>query len=320
MQEIQDKTEDFRSLSGPIAEKDAGKRLDRYLADTHPFLSRSKWRERVLTGGLRVGGRRVRPSYRVLAHDQLSMRHIAMEEPPVDKGIYPVWKSGGVIVFFKPSHLPMHESGPYRENTFSYLLAKNFGKEWSAVHRLDRETSGLVMCASTPFLRAQLAGDLAGGKVEKEYFAFASGSKKEDFFVERGPIGDLVDSTIRIKKWVVKDGLWAETWFDVLERKKDKIYLRARPKTGRTNQIRIHAAFNGLPLVGDKLYHPDEAIFEEYFQNRGNTDHVIEKTGFHRLCLHAARLVFRHPETKKVCEVFSPLPEDMVDYWQRLDS
>lgn len=308
----------YRSLGVTVDEESFGKRVDYFLAQSLPFYSRCKWRQKVANGDLLVSGRQVRPSYRVRECDQFAIFHPVREEPDVDSGIFPIWKSGDVMAVYKPGNLPMHENGPYRFNTFSHLLMREYGQQWAAIHRLDRETSGIVLCGATYEVRKQLSHELAAGLIKKEYLAISKGRPAYDHFKEFGAIGDLTESTIRIKKWVVADGQPAETWFDVLEHKPGHCLLRARPQTGRTNQIRIHAAVNGLPLVGDKLYHPDEAVFDEFFRNRGNNDWIIEQTGFHRLCLHAARLSFKHPCTGEECVVESPLPEDMAAFWAQL--
>lgn len=318
MTEFQLQNEDFRPLAAQILEEDIGSRLDSFLATRHPFLSRSQWQERITRGELLVKGKKSRPSRRLDANDYFHFRHPKSHEPDVDPSICPIWKSGDIMAVYKPGNLPMHENGPYRKNTFSHILSNEIGEDWAAVHRLDRETSGIVLCGRTHKVRKALALSLSQRSVEKEYHAFALGNIERDFFNERGPIGDLASSSIRIKKWITPNGLSAETAFHILDRKPGFTYIRAFPKTGRTNQIRIHAAANNLPLVGDKLYYPDEKVFEEYYQNRGNTKNIVAKTGFHRLCLHAYRIKFLHPESSQECEIFSPLPQDMTEFWNSL--
>ena len=126
-----------------------------------------------------------------------------------------------------------------------------------------------------------------------------------------------MDSAIRIKKWVVPGGLNALTEFIVLDSVGDSCLLEARPQTGRTNQIRIHAAHAGHALYGDKLYHPDEAVFLEYFE-RGQTANVTAQTGFARLCLHAKALTFTHPVHGREVRVEAPLPPDLAGFWAEL--
>src|SRR5690606_34289634 len=115
-------------------------------------------------------------------------------------------------------------------------------------------------------VREELNRMWRAGEVKKEYLAIAQGTAIEDTWSVDGPIGDLVTSQIRIKKWVVPDGQSALTHFKVEERASEHTLLRAFPVTGRTNQIRIHAAYSGLVLLGDKLFHPDENVFLTYYE------------------------------------------------------
>lgn len=301
----------FRRLGPDINEDGIGARLDGYVARKFPFLTRGGWQHRIFSGCLRVNSSRVDPGYRLVRGDKLTFFHPPSVEPEVDRGIFEIWRDGDIMAVFKPGNLPMHENGPYRFNTFTHLVHEKFGSDWSAVHRLDRETSGIVLCAATPAARKRLSAAWAARTVHKEYLAIVFGAPEEDHWIETGPIGDLSGSQIRIKKWVVPGGLAAETEFYTIARHTDRSLLRAVPRTGRTNQIRIHAAYAGHHLIGDKLYHPDESVFLEYFEH-GNTPAVQERVGFSRLCLHAALLRFNHPFTDEMIEVESPLPDDMA--------
>ena len=294
-----------------------GRRVDLYLSQHFPFLSRAGWQARLEDGEVLVNTSAVRSSYKLKIGDLLTMYHPHVDEPEVDGGIRVLYEEAGVMVVFKPGNLPMHENGPYRKNTLANILAQKVGKEWAAVHRLDRETSGVVLCGATAELRGELAEDLAKRRVLKEYLAIAKGSAKERSWIVDADLGDLKDSAIRIKKWVVPHGLSERTDFQVLESTDSHKLLRALPKTGRTNQIRIHAAYSGLPIVGDKLYHSDEQVFLDYFEH-GNCASVQERVGFHRLCLHATSLTFRHPKLNAERYVESPLPQDLSDLWSRL--
>ena len=282
-------------------------------------MSRVGWQERLAAGGLLVNGRVVKNAARLKAGDQLLLHAPKTVEPEVDRGVRMLWEEDGVMAVFKPGNLPMHENGPYRKNTFTAIVWQEIGRQWSAVHRLDRETSGIVLCGNTSPIRAQLAKDLAQRKMHKEYLAIARGVPQSSAWRSEGAIGDLVDSAIRIKKWVVPGGLSALTEFTVLDTAGDSCLLEARPKTGRTNQIRIHAAHAGHALFGDKLYHPDEAVFLEYFAH-GQTSNVTARTGFPRLCLHAKALTFNHPVNGREVRVEAPLPADMAAFWTLLQA
>lgn len=316
---------DWRPVGPPVQKDDESLRADQYLALRYPFMSRARWRQVLETGEVRrqVGGQFLlqRPSYKVRTGDRFYLFRPEKTEPDVDEGIHCLWSSKGVMAVFKPGNLPMHECGPFRTKTFAAILAREFGGEWAAVHRLDRETSGIVLCAATPRLRQKLSSMFNDRKVQKEYLAIAHGAPIKDEWLLDMPIAEAEDSEIRIKKWVDPLGLPALTEFQCLGRaqvdRQQYSLLRAIPLTGRTNQIRVHAAYSGHHLVGDKLYHPDESVFLEYFETRDNR-RAAQRTGFYRCCLHAARLRYQHPETREFVDIESALPPDMGDLWLRL--
>jgi 23S rRNA pseudouridine1911/1915/1917 synthase len=309
---------DFRSLGPPVTSDGEGLRADDFLAKRYPFLSREKWQDRLRSGEVLLSGRVVKPSYRLRVGDHWTMYHPLEREPEVDDNVVMLWERSGVMAVCKPGNLPMHENGAYRTRHLTRVVHDRFGPEWSPVHRLDLETSGIVLCGATPELRRHLATGFEERHVEKIYLAIANGRAAESDWNVDGPIGDLAESRIRIKKWVVPDGQPARTYFRARETTATHTLLEAKPLTGRTNQIRIHAAWSGHWLVGEKLYHPDEGVFLEYWEKGGTTPAVAERAGFHRCCLHAAFLAFNHPEDKRREEVDCPLPPDMAELWQRL--
>ena len=262
----------------------------------------------------------MRPTTKLRAGEQLYLHHPPETEPEVDDRIEVLWECDGVIAVYKPAGLPMHQVGAYHKNTFTSLVHDRVGHEWSAVHRLDLETSGIVLCANSPELRTALTELWSKRAVQKTYVAIVRGVPGEDVWECREPIGDAVGSSIRIKGWVHPAGQTAHTRFRVLEVSADNdgrsfSLIAATPVTGRRNQIRIHAAFAGHVIVGDKLFHPDEQVFQEYFVN-GNTDNVIRQVEHSRLCLHATRLNFVHPVSGEPCQVDASIPDDMLEFWR----
>ncbi len=311
--------EQYRHLGPAVQEIHVGTRLDFYLAKNYPFLTRAGWQKRLDKEEVLVNGQLVRASYKLRERDLIHFYHPEEVEPEVDSAIRILWQSGAVMAVFKPGNLPMHENGAYRKNTFARFLIDKAGKEWSAVHRLDRETSGIVLCGATHQARQRLAEDFESKKIRKEYLMIVDGLPTSKQWTNSGPLGDLTTSQIRIKKWVVDGGLSAETSFVVEESGQSKYaLLRAYPRTGRTNQIRIHAAHSGHWIVGDKLYHPNEDVFLDYWNTGLTTEFTVEQTRHTRCCLHAAALSFIHPESKEETRIESPLPEDMQDLWVKL--
>jgi len=297
-----------------------GWRADVYLSRLYPFLTRSAWQKRMDGGKVLINHQEVKSNYKLKFRDVVHYYHPESVEPDVDRAIKVIWQQGSVMAVYKPGNLPMHENGAYRKNTFANILAEEVGQEWSAIHRLDRETSGIVLCGATNEVRQRMAGDFEAKRIHKEYLLIVAGIPNEEQWKVNAPLGDLVDSKIRIKKWVVTDGLPAETDFVVegmrIDLEKPMTLLRAFPRTGRTNQIRIHAAYSGHWIIGDKLYHPNEDVFLDYWESQKTTEFCIEQTRFHRCCLHAAAIDFLHPETGERCYIESPMAQDMQNLWE----
>lgn len=308
---------EFRPLGRSIKDEWVGRRVDACLGANYKFLARAAWQRRIEDGWLTVNGQRVRTKYRLREGDQLFFYHAFAREPEVDRSLPILYQHEGVMAVLKPPRLPMHENGPYRTNTLAHILRDVAGPEWAAVHRLDLETSGVVLCGASLPLRQHLAAQLADRKVIKRYLAIVCGRPKEDVWRVDAPIGDLEDSEIRIKRWVQADGQPAVTDFELLETSPSHSLIRCFPRTGRTNQIRIHAAYSGVPLLGDKLYHPDEQVFLDYF-DKGNTEDVIDRAGHFRCALHAEAITFKHPATGEIVEIEAPLFHDLQELWGRL--
>jgi RluA family pseudouridine synthase len=310
---------DIRPMGNPIGEDHVGMRLDWYMSVLHPFYSRAAWQKKIKKSEVYLNSLSVRPSAKLKIGDQISMFQPRSEEPKVDKDVRALWEAEGVMAVYKPACLPMHANGAYLKNTFAWILNEKFGDQWAAVHRLDMETSGIVLCASSTELRHKMSAEWIAKKVKKKYQAIVHGNVEDDEYHVDQPIGDLNRSEIRIKKWINKDGQDAQTEFTVLARGKNHTLIEARPITGRTNQIRIHSAWTGHVLVGDKLFHPDEKVFLSYWEE-GDNDWVHQMTGFKRLCLHAASIEFPHPVSGEILKIETPIPPDMQDLWSELEN
>ncbi|MDA9951264.1 RluA family pseudouridine synthase [Oligoflexaceae bacterium] len=314
--------EDLRRLGqDPINEFEAGKRLDYHLSHRFPFFTRSRWQKRISQGQLLINQSAMRKAaYRLQEGDRISMYYPRRDEPQVDCQLPLLVECEGVLGVFKPAGLPMHENGLYHRNTFAQALIEQYGPQWAAVHRIDRETSGVVICGNTHEIRSDIAKSLAEREVLKSYLAITEGRVSEDHFSCDAPLGEPpLGSEIRIKKWVNHDdGLESLTDFDAVDRCLTHSLVRAFPKTGRTNQIRIHLAFLGHRIVGDKLYHPDEQVFLNYYE-RDSSGWVEEMAGFPRHCLHAESFSFTHPVLKRPFRVEAPMPADMQNLWDELE-
>lgn len=310
--------EDYRCLGKKIPETLQNMtRVDKHLGLNFPFHSRTTWTKLVKQEKVLINGSKVKPGYTLHVGDQISYYSPQAEEPTVNKDIRLVWQGEGIMALEKPANLPMHEGGAYRKNTFHELLIEKYGPEWAAVHRLDRETSGLVLCGATPELRDSLSEALRERKVLKHYLAIAPKGPSEPLLKVEQPIGLKEETSFRTKNWVSPKGQRALTSFKLREKGAFFVLMDVFPYTGRTHQIRVHSAWSGWPLVGDKKYCLDESIYLEYLE-KGFTSRVKQAVGYDRLCLHAHAISFPCPQTKKVVKVECSMPDDFKLIWQKL--
>lgn len=305
-------TEETRRLGLPIDEKAVGRRLDEYLAGKFPFFSRAAWQKEIFNGVVLINGARAKkPSQRLQMGDELRRLHPFDEEPDVDTNMPILWCDGELAAVIKPAGLPMHEAGYYRRRTVAGVLPEVLGAGWTPVHRLDRETSGILLCARQPIIRAKLTEIWTNKQVRKTYLAIANGITERDLWDVNLPIrSERFERTNRSE--ICDSGDPATTVFRVLARGDQAMLLEAKPLTGRTNQIRVHIAAIGHPLIGDKVYGADPSILEIY-RREGNSNLVKELAGFPRHALHAWKLSFEHPITHKEIYLSCPPPRDLRD-------
>ena len=293
-------------LGRPIPEQAAQMRVDAYLATHYRFFSRQQWQRRIRTGGVRVNSMTCKPSLRLRPADRLSMDYAPA--PVLDLSL--AYHDDYFVIVSKPSGIPCQPNSHYRLRNLIHYLRLKLNSSYAPVHRLDLETSGLVICTANTTVACKFSQLFANHKIKKKYLAIVNGIPKQKHWTVTAPIGDAVGSAIRIKKWVNPHGKHATTHFTVLETWKDVALVEAVPITGRNNQIRIHLAYCGHHIIGDKLYHPDERVFLSYYDN-GITADVIAKTRHQRLCLHCTELAFTHPITSNaiVCRDDSYHPD-----------
>ena len=227
-----------------------------------------------------------------------------------------LYEDDEVVAVDKPALVAVHPSGRHMSDTLIQRVHAHFREEVEAgsmvprlCHRLDRETSGIVLVAKHPRTHPVLMGQFEGRAVEKAYLAAVHGTSLPDAVSITDPIGQARASEIRLKMAVRADGLPSRTDIEVLERTETRSLVRCDLFTGRQHQIRVHLAARGAPIVGDKLYGDDDGLFL-----RAAADELTEADRdalvLGRHALHNHRLVFDSPAAGRV-EVLSPLPEDM---------
>jgi 23S rRNA pseudouridine1911/1915/1917 synthase len=307
-----------------VAEEYAGFRLDHFLKRMIPRLSRTRLQEIIRTQLERVAppadGRPLKPSTPVAAGEAYVIRRPARPEPPCPRTFTVLYDDPHLMVIDKPAGLPVHISAKFYFNTLTRVLEERYpGQGLQICHRLDRETSGVLVVARGKAAAAALKGQFARHAVRKTYLAVARGRPpwpgQELIDLPLGLVDDP-GALIGIRMEVRADALPARTLVEVRERRRDCALVACVPVTGRQHQIRAHLAVVGHPIVGDKLYGHGDRAFADYCE-RGLTDDLLARFELPRHALHAAAVRLRHPATGGELEVTSPLPADLRDYLDR---
>ncbi len=288
---------------------DAGERLDKYVRGKVPSLSRSRIQQLISEGLVTVNGVPVKGSYRLRKGDEILTRIPPAEEVqllPQGIELSVVYEDEQLVVVDKPAGMVVHPAHGHREGTLvNALLARypdlrvNEDNRPGIVHRLDKDTSGLIIAAKTEGARRDLQRQFKRGEVEKIYLALAEGRVEPDRGIIDAPIGR--DARHRKRMTVVRGGREAVTEYQVLEYLGDYTLLEVRPRTGRTHQVRVHLAFIGHPVVGDRVY-----------------GYRKQRLGLKRQFLHAKGLGFHLPVSGEYIAVTSELSQDLRDVLERL--
>jgi 23S rRNA pseudouridine1911/1915/1917 synthase len=288
----------------------AGWRLDHFLKFRIHRLSRTKIRWIIETQVKLPDGRRARPSTGVRSGEIVHLDRPAPREPPVPRHFEVLAQDETFLAIDKPAGLPMHTTAKFWRNTLVAVLRERYPEEKLQIcHRIDRETSGVLLIARDPESSSYLKRAFARRAVTKSYLAIVHGLPPDEGTIDL-PM-KILDTPTRLMMGIVEDGLPAVTHYRVLERYAAHALVACEPRTGRQHQIRVHLAALGHPIVGDKLYRASERQFMDYCDN-GMTPELLEAfDGLPRHALHAHRLSFPHPRTGLPITVESPLPADL---------
>ena len=284
------------------AGEDAGKRLDAWLAE-RTELTRSAVQKLAEDGRVTAGGKPLTKNTRLTGTEAVSLllpEPEAVEIVPQDIPLDVVYEDDDVIVVNKPKGLVVHPAPGHPDGTLVNALLYHCGDSLSGingelrpgiVHRIDRDTSGLIIAAKNDFAHVRLAAQLQDHTLARTYRCIVTGNLREDAGTVNAPIGRCPAD--RKKMAVVAGGRNAVTHWQALERYPGAAYVECRLETGRTHQIRVHMAYIGHPILGDTVY--------------GSKKPVPELNG---QCLHAVGLRFLHPRTGAPVELTCPLPEE----------
>ena len=294
----------------------AGWRLDRALADAVPTLSRERLKALIRSGSVVAQGAPLRdPALKVRGDEAV---RVAVPEPqpahtePQDIPLTIVFEDEHLLVVEKPAGLVVHPAAGNFDGTLVNALLHHCAGKLSGVggvarpgivHRIDKDTSGLLVVAKTDVAHEGLAKQFAAHSIDRRYLAIVNGVPKSS---EGSIDAALARSASNRKKIAIVEGQRgkrAVTHWRRLEMLRDAALIECRLETGRTHQIRVHMASIGHPLVGDPVYGRSERTHGK----------LLNELGFHRQSLHAAKLGFTHPVTKSRLSFASPMPPDMQE-------
>lgn len=302
---------------------DVGERLDLFLKRRLRWRSRGGAQQVIAVGGVRVltraGGsgryrEPVRAATRLREGEWVEVRLPAPASAELawtvvydDAHLLAVDKPAGLVVYPTRRHLA---AGSLVTEVHRHVGPSDAGMPPSPCHRLDRETSGLVLFARDLESRRCIGRALEERRVGKVYLGVVDGELPGEAGEIDLPLGPALDSRVRVRQGVRPDGAPAVTEWRLLERRGDCSLLELRPRSGRPHQIRAHLAAIGCPLLGDKLYRGGDELFLRWIEGRA-TREEIAGLGCDRQALHAWRLCLEHPISGRVLRLRAPLPRDL---------
>ena len=293
------------------SEESKNQRLDAFLASSLDGLTRSQATRLIESGEVAVNGRAVSKSYKLAGGEDVA---VTLPEPepveavPQDIPLDVVYEDADVIVVNKPSGMVVHPAPGHPDGTLVNALLYHCAGTLSGiggalrpgiVHRIDRDTSGLIIAAKNDAAHQYLSAQLADHTLARTYECIVVGALREDRGTVDAPIAR--HPTGRKRMAVVAGGREAVTHWEVIARYPGYTHVRCRLETGRTHQIRVHMAYIGHPILGDTVY--------------GAKKEVPGLTG---QCLHAVGLRFLHPRTHEVVELSCPLPDEFTRMLQKI--
>jgi 23S rRNA pseudouridine1911/1915/1917 synthase len=299
----------MEKMEHTILEDQKGDRIDKVISTLDEEWSRTQVQQWIKEGNVLVNGQQIKTNYKCSTNDQIEITIPAPEELDVvpeelnleiyyeDKDVLVVNKPRGMVVHPAPGHL----SGTLVNGLMAHckdLSGINGVLRPGIVHRIDKDTTGLLMVAKNDMAHESLVNQLVAKTVTRKYKAIVHGVIPHDFGTVDAPLGR--DTKDRQSMTVVDHGKHAVTHFHVIERFKDFTFVECQLETGRTHQIRVHMKYIGYPLAGDPKYGPKKTL------------------DINGQALHAGILGFNHPRTNEYLEFEAPLPKEFEELLEQL--
>jgi 23S rRNA pseudouridine1911/1915/1917 synthase len=311
-------------LSSRVPRELAGRSLLEYLTQRFRYHDAAAWRAHIEAGRVTVDGRGARAT-QLVGRGSLVSFEPPTAEPEIPRELHLVHEEESFLVVEKPAGLVCHADGAFQQNTFLRELERQLSAreqrhvQLRLAHRLDRETSGLLVVARSAEAARRFERQFTLGSVEKRYLALVRGLPASERFEVALPIGFAARSAIAIRRSAESDAREARdahTAFEVLERRSDRSLVRCTPTTGRTHQIRVHLEAVGHPVLGDKLYGvPDERYLAwVHAVKAGAPFDAVATFGAEHQLLHAAEIAFAHPLTGEPLHFAARWPERFAPF------
>lgn len=324
-------------LSFIAPENFIGLRLDKALSQLVEVSTRSRAENLITAGHVLVNGINQKSSYKVRPQDQFEISIPIQQDSeiiPLDLPLNILFEDDDIIVLNKPAGLVVHPAAGHEQDTLVNALVhhtKNLSMKFGEnrpgiVHRIDRDTSGLLVVAKNDFAHEKLANDFQKKSVHRIYFAISIGKSKQksgkiQSYLSRHPLDRKKYASARnearqtITTPNLEDlGKWSVTNYEILKEHISGLsYVKLKLETGRTHQIRIHLSEMGLPIAGDSLYGADKKL-----KTITSSELRAFISDIPRFALHAAELGFRHPRTNEEMFFQADWPDDLQPYIQKL--
>ena len=297
-----------------LSEREAGIRLDFWLAKRFTYHSRQRWQKLIRDGTILVNGNTTRISKKLQPQDHVEYQTSSISEPEVSSYFIKVYEDNEILVINKSGNLPCHPAGKFFRNTLWYLLKEKIKDFW-IINRLDRETSGLVIWAKTIASARHLNKQFETGMIGKKYLVLVEGYfpqyLKAKGYLINNPMSNIRKQRILTSEFIEK-GEFSQTNFSKIKEHNGLSLISAIPKTGKLHQIRASLYSKGYPIVGDKIYGPVKDCYLRFISNTMNQDDYF-KLRVSRQMLHAYILKFTHPIEGCTITAHAPIPGDMLE-------
>lgn len=308
-------SEDSRVMKSIVKKEESNRRIDHFLSERFTYLTRNQWQKKIKIGDILLNGKKCRSSRILNERDCVEFIETqSRKEPEVSCVFKILFEDEDLLIVDKPANLPTHPAGLYFNNTLWAFLRPRYG-DVHIITRLDRETSGIVLIARN----STTAAALQMAEIKKYYYVLVEG-EFPNYIHAKGFLFNDTHSIVRKKRHFSYEqpseeipSEFSNTHLHGIKYKNGISWIEARLETGRLHQIRATLKSLGYPVVGDKIYGVNELFYIHFIEQRlSELDEQILR--INRQALHAHKISFIHPYSKKLMELEAPIPEEFLNF------